>query len=313
MKNYDELTNDLLERRDRYVADQKKKRKKVMGVATLLCCFCLAALVGFGVRQGGMSDTTPPDQTVEDALYPGIKDNFDESKGESPDNSANAFCHFWWNHLSVGGPLKNAIEHNPESVFAIRATYRPTTGNITSFTYEGKTLAELALAAEDERMLPEKMLQLLKEGDSLKYGTALYETGTPSGEKWAKSLYEEKIAFYGEELLGKYIVDGEFLRETLEKDIADFNENSARNRYELAYNAYLETVLPPAVSRLNENGIQCERAPYMNNAMIFFATAEKLKSLPLEGLEYWTFDLASDDLKGASNNVTDAAGLQIVN
>lgn len=28
MKNYDELTNDLLERRDRYVADQKKKRKK---------------------------------------------------------------------------------------------------------------------------------------------------------------------------------------------------------------------------------------------------------------------------------------------
>ena len=26
MKSYDELTNDLLERRDRYVADQKKKR-----------------------------------------------------------------------------------------------------------------------------------------------------------------------------------------------------------------------------------------------------------------------------------------------
>ena len=40
MKSYDELTNDLLERRDRYVADQKKKRKRVMGVATSLCCFC---------------------------------------------------------------------------------------------------------------------------------------------------------------------------------------------------------------------------------------------------------------------------------
>lgn len=36
MKSYDELTNDLLERRDRYVADQKKKRKRVMGVATSL-------------------------------------------------------------------------------------------------------------------------------------------------------------------------------------------------------------------------------------------------------------------------------------
>ena len=39
MKSYDELTNDLLERRDRYVADQKKKRKRVMllpcGIARL--------------------------------------------------------------------------------------------------------------------------------------------------------------------------------------------------------------------------------------------------------------------------------------
>lgn len=90
MKNYDELTNDLLERRDRYVADQKKKRKSLMSVATSLCCLCLVALLGFGMWQGGMFNTTPPDQTLEDALYPGIKDNFDESKGESPDNpSAN--------------------------------------------------------------------------------------------------------------------------------------------------------------------------------------------------------------------------------
>ena len=88
MKNYDELTNDLLERRDRYVADQKKKRKSLMSVATSLCCLCLVALLGFGMWQGGMFNTTPPDQTLEDALYPGIKDNFDESKGESPDNPA---------------------------------------------------------------------------------------------------------------------------------------------------------------------------------------------------------------------------------
>lgn len=53
-----------------------------------MCCVCLVALLGFGMWQGGMFNTTPPDQTVEDALYPGIKDNFDESKGESPDNPA---------------------------------------------------------------------------------------------------------------------------------------------------------------------------------------------------------------------------------
>ena len=88
MKNYDELTNDLLERRDRYVADKKKKRKSLMSVATSLRCLCLVALLGFGMWQGGMFNTTPPDQTLEDALYPGIKDNFDESKDESADNPA---------------------------------------------------------------------------------------------------------------------------------------------------------------------------------------------------------------------------------
>ncbi len=84
MKSYDELTNNLLERRDNYVAEKKKKRKIVISATTSLC---LAALIGVGAWQGGMFEATPPEQTVEDALYPGIKDYFDESKGESPDNT----------------------------------------------------------------------------------------------------------------------------------------------------------------------------------------------------------------------------------
>lgn len=88
MKNYDELTNDLLERRDRYAAEQKRKRATITRTVTSMCCVCLVALLGFGMWKGGVLNTTPPDQTVEDALYPGIKDNFDESKGESPDNPA---------------------------------------------------------------------------------------------------------------------------------------------------------------------------------------------------------------------------------
>ncbi|MBR5322445.1 MAG: hypothetical protein IKU48_02730 [Clostridia bacterium] len=73
MKNYDELTNDLLERRDRYVADQKKKRKKVMGIATSLCCFCLVALLGFGMWQGGMFSSKAP-ITLDDSINVGEKD-----------------------------------------------------------------------------------------------------------------------------------------------------------------------------------------------------------------------------------------------
>lgn len=91
MKNYDELTNDLLERRDRYVADQKKKRKKVMGIATSLCCFCLVALLGFGMWQGGMFDAKPP-VTLEDSINIGDKDyinpdELDNNLASTPDNN----------------------------------------------------------------------------------------------------------------------------------------------------------------------------------------------------------------------------------
>ena len=88
MKNCDEMVNSLLKRRDRYVAEQKRKKAIITRTVTSMCCVCLVALLVFGIWQGGMFNTAPPDQTVEDALYPGIKDNFDESKGESPDSPA---------------------------------------------------------------------------------------------------------------------------------------------------------------------------------------------------------------------------------
>ena len=104
MKNYDELTNDLLERRDRYVADQKKKRKRVMGVATSLCCICLVALLGFGMWQGGTFDAKPP-VTLDDSINIGEKDyiNPDGNEGRykeflvSEDNRAIMWP---WNYLS---------------------------------------------------------------------------------------------------------------------------------------------------------------------------------------------------------------------
>ena len=79
-------------------------------------------------------------------------------------------------------------------------------------------------AANDESdisdaQLYEKLAQLLKQGDMLKYGEALYTTGTPDGEKWTKELYEQRVEFFGEDLLSKYIVDGEFLRKSVESDM----------------------------------------------------------------------------------------------
>ena len=274
----------------------------------------------------GQGPTTIPDEAGTQTV------TGEAQKG--PDvGTTGGWIYLWWNQLSISGTLKAAMDENPGGTFAVLATYRPATANVTDFVYEGKTLAELAVAADEELMLPEKMAELLKLGDELKYGTALYETGTPDGIKWDRSWYEDRVAYFGD-LLDKYIVDGEFLREALEADIAAlqgipvttpdgtttvsyYGETSARGQYTLAWNAYLETVMPAAVSRLTENGISCTRAAYQNNALSLTVTAEQLKNLPLENLESWYFDLSSGDLKGTAGDevvpATDAVGLVTVN
>ena len=82
MKSYEELTNRLLERRDRYVAEQKEKRKRGARVAVSLCGVCAVALLGFGLWQGSLAEV-PSEQSAEDAVYPGVRDTVDDKNGES--------------------------------------------------------------------------------------------------------------------------------------------------------------------------------------------------------------------------------------
>ena len=60
MKKYDELTARLLERRDRYVAAQAAKRKRLMRVALPAGGGLLVTLLCVGLWQGGAFENTPP-------------------------------------------------------------------------------------------------------------------------------------------------------------------------------------------------------------------------------------------------------------
>ena len=64
MKNYNEITDNLLKRRDQYVIEQKLKRKKMVGAASSFCGLCLIALVGFGIWQAEKDNTIPPINTT---------------------------------------------------------------------------------------------------------------------------------------------------------------------------------------------------------------------------------------------------------
>lgn len=50
MKNYEEMAVSVLERRDRYAADRKRKKRKT---ASVVSCFCFIAVLGTGIWYAG--------------------------------------------------------------------------------------------------------------------------------------------------------------------------------------------------------------------------------------------------------------------
>ncbi len=46
MKSYEEMAESVLERRNRYVADRRRKMRKTV---TMVSCFCFIAVLGTGV------------------------------------------------------------------------------------------------------------------------------------------------------------------------------------------------------------------------------------------------------------------------
>lgn len=59
MKSCDEMVNSLFERRDNYIAEQRKKRRIIARRITSLCCVCIAVILALAVRQSGIPDKTP--------------------------------------------------------------------------------------------------------------------------------------------------------------------------------------------------------------------------------------------------------------
>lgn len=88
MKNTNEMVNSLLERREHYEAEQKRKRSIITRTVTSMCCFCLVVLLGFGVWQSGLFRTTPPVILDGDNSTLQGTDKNDESKPNSNETVA---------------------------------------------------------------------------------------------------------------------------------------------------------------------------------------------------------------------------------
>ena len=166
-----------------------------------------------------------------------------------------------WNEKDVTYLLEeqlNGAENDEKVTIVLRPYFQPWESD---FVCEGKTIAQYYREMSEEKNYPEKLLQLLKEGDSLKYGDALYLEGTPDGERWTREWYEKRCGDYGEAVLNKYIQNGSFLREQCEQDAeAARNAHEATDRYqkalECAKTVWLEEIaatLDEVVKRSGDN------------------------------------------------------------
>ncbi len=309
MKNFDETINSVFSRIHKYEVGKNHKRQIITRTLTALCCFCLVALLGIGVRQSHLSHTRPPavpdgdsaslrgtDQSEEttphdtapEDVIPSAPVIWGDAHGELQDMGF-----IQWNGKTVTVSLYDILsdEKSKNSLIAIDVGFELD----DQFVYNGKTLAEYAAEADQEELRHGKLGLLLKLGDSLKYGDALYKTGTPAGEKWAKEYYEETVEKIGKDLIAQYIVDGAFLKEKLEADLANGNEaEPCRIACEAARKAYYQFVVDAAIEQLGQRNIRCGRRSA--TGIMIYAGADQLASLQLDHVLF--YGLALKDGEG---------------
>ncbi len=295
MKNYEETINSVFDRIGKYEIEKKRKRKAVTRTVASLCCFCLIALMGIGVWQSGFLSRSngPSGLGSESSTQQGTdrtdetNPNNTESAEKTPDAPViwgvtdgyedQAFME--WNGKTITLELHEVLcdEKNQNRLIAIKVDFKLD----RQFVYHGKSIAEYSEADDAEDWLYWKCMELLKMGDELKYGEALYTTGGPDGVKWTKECYEERVAYFGKDLLAKYIVDGSFLREKLESDIAEYKKRKCRIAFDAACEAYYQFALEAAMKQLEEE----KNIGYVRineRDLVIYATAEELASLPID-------------------------------
>lgn len=54
MKDYKEVADDVFRRSEKIIADNRKRKNKIIKVGSMTSCFCLIALLGVGVWQSGL-------------------------------------------------------------------------------------------------------------------------------------------------------------------------------------------------------------------------------------------------------------------
>lgn len=284
MKTCDEMVNSLLERRAAYLTVQRKKKKVL---ASAVVSLCVVVLVGVAVWQGVdwtaqppvAPNTANPSQNSTTQTTPTTKPTYNILWADSHSDDNDGFTTYQGRECCFC--LYNVLKDQPVDKIAIRVE-----GGVSAFfVYKGKTIEEYREAYNQERWLFQLLTQLVKDGEDLKYGEALYTTGSPDGVLWAQEFYEERVAMYGEELLSRYIVDGEFLKAEVEAEVERRlnGYHPARDADEEAIDAAKRYAITQLKTVLDSLGLDYEEQTDTGE-LVFFATADEFVALPKDAV-----------------------------
>ena len=266
------------------------RRPWVRWVTAAVACLTLAIGIGMAARLLPMLAPTDMKADAETAvidpdavIWLDPSQNIDIPGGQSTetdspamDNSMAEANGGWRMSETLRETLAEATNSNTRfAIFASPVFYGKT---FRAFVYQGKTYGEweaYASACFDEMTLRRGLLKL---GDALKYGEALYTTGTPEGERWSKELYEKTVAEFGEDFLARYIVNGELKKDLLEQEIREYDAEYMRvyEVYGELADAFREVQAQKHAEQLIGQGIPCE---VIRGRLFMFVTARELEQI----------------------------------
>ena len=297
-------------------AESKKKMKpNWMKLGSLAACFAVLVALSIGMWQNGLFNITQPpvvngnNSTLQgtdktDPTNPG--NNVSAGIPDAPIIWGDANSEFQdagfgtWNGKMITLSLHDVLsdEKNKDCLIAIGVSFELD----NEFVYNGKTISEYEAEADNAEQLINRLGELLKIGDELKYGEALYKTGTPDGKKWAKQLYDETVERIGKDVLSTYIVNGEFLKEKLESDIAAYDaEDNSRKNWEDAIDAYYKFAANETAKQLKERNINCE----VRKGLIVYVTVEEFSALEIEKVMFYSLALNEREVGDLAQTQTD--------
>ena len=312
MKNYNEMANDVLQRIKVNNEIKAKKRKLYVKYVTSFAAMIVIAIVGINVWQNAKLTNNAEPPTVDNKVDGGLgatneSTNNPQMNMESNTEIENAVIPedeeiIWadsndnmemaivdWNGKKISISLYEAFNNNEGNrVYAIAANCNHVDKD---YMYNGKNIAEYETEMLKKQKLIDKLGDLYKEGDYLKYGKDLYLIGTPEGEKWSKEVYDERVSMYGEDVLNTYIQNGEFLKDKLENDLQNLLKEELQSEYENALGQYIDYVNKNMKEELEEKNIASDFSSDVDY-LVIYATESEFEKLQMENQSDWMFYLA---------------------